>query len=739
MAPKLLTSNEVELVYVKSKVYIHPTTAKRDNVAGYLSLSRGSKTAAKDLLLSFTPESQLSTQEKKIYDTVDVESLSQDLEALKLSGRNSSNTRLDPIAANVVSKPPVSILSGYSFSLPLSLVYSIQVRKPSHGFWFGLVIVHTKDGEKLPILFFHDDESPSTLKRQKVLNQRFETFGDDGDLYWGGRDFIEALGKFINIERSTVESLVYLVDPESGDLRNFAPWKEKKPEPPKNAIENFQLPDVNKIFANAKWKILETVATFGARTKHQVADLVEEHAPTPVKFLIKQPEVQKIGNEFDSARVYLAKWAAQVKEEAEQSHKQFQLDDDLYSRINKELGVLASNPDILTAEEVSVTSRRKEISSVEWHGFFDHSGRLHVTVNEVKDRIFHGGVQDSIRSEVWLFLLEVYPWDSSEEERRALRESYVTRYDELKRKWVEDEQKRDTEFWKDQKHRIEKDINRTDRNLKIFLSVEPLEDGSSEPETPDEDEDDYDVANIKNQHLYNMREILLTYNEYNENLGYVQGMTDLLSPLYVKILDEPLVFWAFAKFMDRMERNFVRDQSGMKQQMLTLNELVQFMLPSLFKHLGQCESTDLFFFFRMLLVWYKREFEWDQVLRLWEILWTDLYSGQFHLFFALAVLSDNERIITQNLRRFDEVLKYMNDLSMKMNLNDLLVRAELLFLRFRRMIAIIDRENSQRRLTEDVYESDPLIVQVSPDLRLLLNRKYIVQKEGPRPEGTGGG
>ena len=47
--------------------------------------------------------------------------------------------------------------------------------------------------------------------------------------------------------------------------------------------------------------------------------------------------------------------------------------------------------------------------------------------------------------------------------------------------------------------------------------------------------------------------------------------------------------------------------------------------------------------------------------------------------FALSILSDNERIIIQNLKQFDEVLKYMNDLSMKLHLNPLLIRSELLF------------------------------------------------------------
>lgn len=748
------------MLYAKSKVYLHPTTSKKDNIAGFLTLSRRDQATFtnKDILLSFTPENQLGSKDLKTYESMDMsDELSNDLDALKLGGgnKNSSQALQNRPLYYVVPKPPVSLLSGYAFSVPLSFIYLIQVRRPSLGWWFGSLVINTKDGEKLPIVFFHDDESASTISRQKVRNQRFDPFGEDGEVYWGGQDFMGILGKFIHVEKSTIEKSVYLISPESSDLRNFAPMRRNS-EPPKNAIENFKMPEMSKIIANAKWRVLETVATIGARTKNQVVDIVEEHAPPTLKQIIAKPEIKQLSDEFDSARVYLAKWAAQVKEEAEQSQKKFMLDDDIYKKIKKELGV-DLNSEILTPHEVSITSRRKEISKVEWEGFFDHSGRLTKTTNEVKDRIFHGGLSDAIRAEAWLFLLEVFPWDSSAEERETLRESYQTAYEELKLLWVDDEAKRETDFWKDQKVRIEKDINRTDRQLPLFQNSPKKrqtsvaeDDGpwrESSPETPDDEEDEFDIANIRNPHLFKMREILLTYNEYNVNLGYVQGMTDLLSPLYVKFQDESLAFWAFTKFMDRMERNFVRDQSGMKKQMLTLNELVQFMLPNLFKHLEVCESTDLFFFFRMLLVWFKREFEWDQCMLLWEVLWTDVYSSQFHLFFALSVLSDNERIIKQNLRRFDEVLKYMNDLSMNMNLDDLLVRSELLFLRFRRMINIIDRENSVKKLNADVYTptesssegTSKKVIKVSPDLRELLSRTVVIQKEVERPEGVGGG
>lgn len=747
---KSISSNEVELLYTKSKAYLHPTTSKKDNIPGYLSLSRSANAANRDIIISFMSEKQLSSEELKAYENVDIADLQDDLEALKLGGRNSRSSGQRNL--NIVSKPPTSSAFGFCFSIPISFVYSIQVRKPSVGWWFGSIIINTQDGEKLPIVFFHDDESPSTLKNQKVRNQRFDPFGDNGEMYWGGLDFMNALGKFADVQKSSVEPSVYLINPESNDLRNFAPFKESKTAKTETNPEPFKLPDVNKFFASAKWKVLETIATFSAKTRNQVLDLVDENAPMPIKQIINKPEVQKIGNEFDSARVYLAKWAAQVKEEAEEAHRKYQLDDEIYNKINKELGV-GSSTEILTDEEVSKTSRRKPISKVEWEGLFDFSGRLIISIDEIKDRIFHGGLEDCIRGEAWLFLLNVYPWDSSTEERQTLRNSFQTAYEEIKLKWVNDDDKRSVDFWKDQKHRIEKDINRTDRNLSIFQNKKEISisgvgsDGlpttrESSPETPDEaDDDEFDVSNITNPHLFKMREILLTYNEHNVNLGYVQGMTDLLSPLYVTFQDESLTFWAFVNFMDRMERNFLRDQSGMKNQMLTLNELVQFMLPDLFKHLEKCESTDLYFFFRMLLVWFKREFEWSSVLSLWEILWTDYYSGQFHLFFALAVLSDNERIIRQNLSRFDEVLKYMNDLSMNMNLNHLLIRAELLFLRFRRMIDIIDRENSLKKLNNPgIYDdANNSLIKISPALRELLSKKPVIQKETERPEGVGGG
>ena len=206
-----------------------------------------------------------------------------------------------------------------------------------------------------------------------------------------------------------------------------------------------------------------------------------------------------------------------------------------------------------------------------------------------------------------------------------------------------------------------------------------------------------------------LKDLLLTYLEYDtpataqhlntlnpspQNLGYVQGMSDLLAPLYAVFQDDAVAFWAFVGFMKRMARNFVRDQSGMRVQLTTLDQLVQILDPKLYQHLQSADSTNFFFFFRMLLVWYKREFEWSDVLRLWEGLWTDYLSSQFHLFIAMSILEKHRDVIMEHLKHFDEVLKYVNELSGTIDLESTLVRAEGLFRRFERTVEAVDRKDT---------------------------------------------
>lgn len=64
-------------------------------------------------------------------------------------------------------------------------------------------------------------------------------------------------------------------------------------------------------------------------------------------------------------------------------------------------------------------------------------------------------------------------------------------------------------------------------------------------------------------------------------------------------------------------------------------------------------SLNLFFCFRWILIAFKREFKFDKVIKLWEVLWTKYYSDQFILFVALAILQSHRDVIIRYLTEFD--------------------------------------------------------------------------------------
>jgi TBC1 domain family member 15 len=76
-------------------------------------------------------------------------------------------------------------------------------------------------------------------------------------------------------------------------------------------------------------------------------------------------------------------------------------------------------------------------------------------------------------------------------------------------------------------------------------------------------------------------------------------------------------------------------------------------------------------------------------------------------------------LTTEHLRGFDEVLKYINDLSMTIDLDSTLIRAEVLFYRFQGTVELIDRKNAER--TREGKEIESMI---SEELRALLKKEY---------------
>lgn len=88
---------------------------------------------------------------------------------------------------------------------------------------------------------------------------------------------------------------------------------------------------------------------------------------------------------------------------------------------------------------------------------------------------------------------------------------------------------------------------------------------------------------------------------------------------------------------------------------------------------------------------FKRELSFDQTLQLWEVLWTDYLSHNFHLFVALAIIEAHRDVIIRYLREFDEVLKYITQLSQTLDIEAIMADAEVLFATFRQVVESCDR------------------------------------------------
>ncbi|WEW61492.1 GTPase activating protein [Emydomyces testavorans] len=696
------TGRGVKLLFSKSKVYVHPTPSSKDNIPGFIALiqqkppatdeenrptsSSSSKTInASSYLLAWVPESSLGDA-YSTYVKVDL-----------------SDGSSPPRQSYLVPPLPTTTSHGdsiglYAFAVPVTQIYSLLVRPPSLGWWLGSLVINTKAGDSSPALFFHDSECESTiLQKKKRTRESFDPF-EDGHLFWGGDEVLRWLKRYVEVYRSGADPNVYLVNPSEEDKTSFGhlPRSDKATELARNAQtgpkpqQDAGMDPFTKALKETRWKVLEQlskITTFTRRTAQDLAD--NPRIPPQVRRLMRNPEIQTLQDEFDSARLYLARWAMGIAEQSERERNQ---------RIWTAKDVLAMEDssvgefEILNMEAASMTisEKRKPVSKNEWKSWFDSTtGRLHITPDEAKERIFHGGLDttDGVRKEAWLFLLGVYSWDSNEDERKAMMNSKRDEYVRLKGSWWERmvegaSTAEDYEWWKEQRNRIEKDVHRTDRTIPLFAGED----------IPHPDHESPFAETGTNVHLEQMKDMLLTYNEYNRHLGYVQGMSDLLAPIYAVMQDDAVAFWGFVGFMDRMERNFLRDQSGMREQLLTLDQLVQLMDPQLYIHLQKTESTNFFFFFRMLLVWYKREFEWVDILRLWEALWTDYLSSSFHIFIALAILEKHRDVIIAHLHHFDEILKYINELSNTIDLIPILSRAEALFHRFQKKVETIDKK-----------------------------------------------
>ncbi|XP_058902830.1 small G protein signaling modulator 2 isoform X3 [Kogia breviceps] len=184
-------------------------------------------------------------------------------------------------------------------------------------------------------------------------------------------------------------------------------------------------------------------------------------------------------------------------------------------------------------------------------------------------------------------------------------------------------------------HRIDKDVQRCDRNYWYF--------------TP--------------PNLERLRDIMCSYVWEHLDVGYVQGMCDLLAPLLVVLDDDQLAYSCFSHLMKRMSQNFPNG-GAMDAHFANMRSLIQILDSELFELMHQNgDYTHFYFCYRWFLLDFKRELPYEDVFAVWEVIWAarHISSEHFVLFIALALVEAYREIIRDNNMDFTDIIKFFNE------------------------------------------------------------------------------
>uniref|UniRef100_A0A8C9GUP0 Small G protein signaling modulator 2 n=1 Tax=Piliocolobus tephrosceles TaxID=591936 RepID=A0A8C9GUP0_9PRIM len=147
------------------------------------------------------------------------------------------------------------------------------------------------------------------------------------------------------------------------------------------------------------------------------------------------------------------------------------------------------------------------------------------------------------------------------------------------------------------------------------------------------------------------------------DVGYVQGMCDLLAPLLVTLDNDQLAYSCFSHLMKRMSQNFPNG-GAMDTHFANMRSLIQILDSELFELMHQNgDYTHFYFCYRWFLLDFKRELLYEDVFAVWEVIWAarHISSEHFVLFIALALVEAYREVIRGNNMDFTDIIKFFNE------------------------------------------------------------------------------
>ncbi|XP_030836923.1 TBC1 domain family member 17 [Strongylocentrotus purpuratus] len=318
-------------------------------------------------------------------------------------------------------------------------------------------------------------------------------------------------------------------------------------------------------------------------------------------------------------------------------------------------------PEITVGEELE-NIRRPPLDRERFEQYFDSEGRL-VDEHGFRKAVFRGGIEEDVRKDAWKFLFGYFPCQSTKREREVLELEFAFRYEALKARWktilahrglTGKEEERQTSqshsdtsacngasvssapstiqrLCDDGDDEVQQKLSFARFQAKIYASRQPLDENDLEnikknlriidKDVPRTDRDLDFFRGQGNPNLEKLRNILVTFAVFHPTVTYAQGMNDVLSRFLVVMENETEAYWCFTLYLEKVVDDFL--ETGMIKKLESLKRLLEEIDEPLLNHLARCDMGDLMFCHRWLLLCFKREFEFSQCLRIFEIISSD--------------------------------------------------------------------------------------------------------------------
>ena len=205
---------------------------------------------------------------------------------------------------------------------------------------------------------------------------------------------------------------------------------------------------------------------------------------------------------------------------------------------------------------------------------------------------FHSGIIPSQREAIWPYLLSVYPLKINPVAKMKLAFHLDAEYTASKYLWQSNSVKS-----KSITDLIYKDIDRTDRYTPYFK--------------------------VPNDHPHFVKLFNITATYISTDLPdyslYAQGFTDIVS-IFVAIFEsESLAYSCLRKFMIDQISIFNPGTQAFPARCALLGSLIEILDPAFFRFLDANDASNMLFTYRWFLLNLKREFTFDQSVRVFEM------------------------------------------------------------------------------------------------------------------------